>query len=329
MARSRSGGRQPTAGQGPAAEENTVTRNIYFYEIRPEIQDPSHPPPAVDIRRTLHHIEALPFTAEGRYWDDRSGKVLCCWPDHYFRHPRARLGTIRRSGFPQVELNGDLSALTIPGAAGLVEQIHMVFFLEGQTIFVGSEFNFYGPRVPGLKHYLMERAHQVCPPVTIRPLFRRDIVERLARLEDIRLFDLALQAPSSLHSDRIEALPFFDALQATAKQAEAEEIEVILRPRRYSRTEKLSKKLLSWLKSLVGGNEVPGQIARCVVKGLDAETGEIESVDVLKTQFIVQREIVREDAASRALNAVSAYAAIEQSYNGLHDQLLEAAGVQL
>jgi hypothetical protein len=204
----------------------------------------------------------------------------------------------------------------------------MVFFIERKGIIIGSEFNFYGPRVPGFKRYLLARAPGVCPPVTIKPLFRQDVVKQIAALEDVRLFDLAIQNPTAIHSARIEAAPFFPAIRETAKNTAAEEIEVVLRSKRYSRKDTLGPNVLKWLKSWIGREEVPGEISRLVIKGLDGETNQVETVDVLRTQFLSKQEILKEDLLSRALHGPSAYAAIEKAHSDLRNQLLQAAGVQ-
>ena len=166
--------RKSSASSAATTPDYTSERNISFYEMRAEISDQdSPPPPAIDIPAILEHIESLGFDDNGRYWTDDFDRVICCWPDESVRHPRARLGTIRRTGLPQKELAGTLSSLRLPAGSGLAEQIHLVFFNQAGTNIIGSEFNFHGPRVPGLKHYLGARCRDVCPSLTIKPMFSK------------------------------------------------------------------------------------------------------------------------------------------------------------
>src|SRR5262245_56963845 len=114
--------------------------------------------------------------------------------------------------------------LGLPAGCGIAEQIHLVFFPVLQNAFVvGSEFNFYGPRVTALRTYLAQKATDVCAPITIKPIYRKDIIERIARFEDVRLFDVGVHFPS-VRTSQLNSLPFFGALKAAAEASGADDV---------------------------------------------------------------------------------------------------------
>jgi len=64
---------------------------------------------------------------------------------------------------------------------------------------------------------------------------------------------------------------------------------------------------------------------RCVVKGYDPQLEINVDLDLLKEHLVSKQEVIFLDSRSRALNNESAYAAIQQAYANLHDQIGRAA----
>src|SRR6266545_3516700 len=159
-----------------------VERKIYFYRVEVPAETGADRAD-FNVRPVLQHIEGLPFTPEGRYLEGAERNATCCWVDRVRPPQRLRIANVRRSGLPQVERGGRLSRLDIPAESGLVEQIHVVWFPQG---IIGSEFNFYGPRLSRLGRYLAVKALDMCPELSFEPLLREDIVQQLMRLGDVR-----------------------------------------------------------------------------------------------------------------------------------------------
>lgn len=301
-----------------------VERKIYFYRVDAG-QDAAGRPVAFNPAPTLAHLNGLPFTEHGRYWDSGDDNVTCCWVDRAASHGRLRVGNVRRTGFPQVERRGTIEPLSIHPAAGLVEQVHVAFF---PNQIVGSEFNFYGPRLSRLARYFAVRANGVCPPVTFEPLLRQDVTEQLNRLADVRLFHLKIHASyAGVVAEADQDLGA--AFDAAARAGQAEELEIILRPRAYSRGT-LASRLLHTVKQLARRQDLREEASHFTVSGFNEVAERVDAVDILKDQLISRKRIVLgEDERARALDSESAYAAIETAYTELRSELLVAAGVRM
>ena len=312
----------PRAAPGSA----TVERRISFYRVFAGLDDAGRPLP-FDPGPALARVHRLPFTARGRYWQDGDGNATCCWVD--CAEPteplqRLRFGHIRRSGLPQVERRGTLTPLHIPAASGLVEQVHVVFFPGG---IIGSEFNFYGPRLPRLAQYLAAKApHDGCAALAFEPLLRQDVAAQLDQLTDIRLVRLRIRASYAAQVAQADR-DLGSAFEAAGRAGEAEELELVLRALPRSR-HPLAERLLGAVKRLAGFGDLRSEVSRFDVKGLHQQTGRVEELDILSDQLIAKGQIIRQDARTRALDPESAYGAIQRAYAELRDQLELAAGVE-
>jgi hypothetical protein len=308
------------AGSQPPVK--TVERRIYFYRVDAGVDDGGRPLP-FDARPALAWVDALPFTTDGRYLMDEDGNHTCCWPDPALGAcPRLRFGSIRRSGFPQVERGGALAPLHLAPSSGLAEQVHVIFFPDG---IIGAEFNFYGPRITRLPPYLQAKAGDLCPALTFMPLLRQDVSDQLERLRDVRLLRLRIHASYAARvaeADRDLGAAFRAAQRAGA----GEEIEIVIRPRAYSR-QPLARRLLGAVRRLAALGDLRDEVGHFSVKGLNADTGQVDLVDVLSDQLVARAQIICLDGQARALNSASAYAAIERAYGDLRPQLRRAAGV--
>lgn len=304
----------------------SLERNIYFYRI--DAGDDQHGKPIpFDVLGTLQAIESLesvPFTDAGRYMLVEDQLRLCCWVDEISSTGKLRFGTIRRNGFPQQDRDGALSDLGLPQKAGLCESVHVKFFSDS---IIGSDFNFYGPRISRLASYLAEKAPHVSGNVRFEPLLRRDISEQLARMKDVRLFQLKIR---SSFAEKVESVN--ESLGKTFREArkisEADEIEITLSPKRFSR-KSIGGQLLDAAKGLIGLEGFHEASQRCHVRGLDTETNRVELVDLLSDKLIVKKQIVRQGDRSRALDVDSAYGAIESAYEEVKDDLVTARGIQV
>lgn len=302
------------------AAHQSAERKIYFYRLNAG-HLPSGKLRVTNVTSWFHAIHALPFTDAGRYFEIEPGLLTCCWPDRDRYPQRLRVGTIRRSGLPQMERGGQLSALPISPTSGLAEQVHVTFF--GNNI-VGSEFNFYGPRLSRLADYLAERLGVRNPRVSFDPLIRQDVMQQLQRLGDIRLLRMRIKA-SFTETIRQLDQDLGSAFEAAQRAGDAEEVEITLRMKAHSR-DSLSQRAMGFVRKLAQRSDARTEMSDFTVRGLNTETGQVEVVDALNDHLIAKKQIIRESRRSRALNSAAAYAAIEEAYEELRDEL-EAAAV--
>jgi hypothetical protein len=262
----------------------------------------------------------LPFTPEGRYQDIEDGSVFWLNVVRAAQPQQAVLVTVRRNALPLIEASGRFTDLTIPVGAGLAEQTHAILYPNGV---VGVEFNFYGPRIARLGWYAMAKFRDLYPnPITFQPLLRQDVRARLARLLDIRVLELSVRrgyAGVLAQANR----DIFSGLEALAGASEADEIELVLKPKRYSRRERLAEGLLQAVRQVGNRADVRENSSRFRVQGTNPEQRS-EWIDVLSDQLIARKRIVKHAPNSRALESGSAFEAIEEAFREL-EQHVEAA----
>ena len=312
---------RPRTGVRP----NAVERSIYFYKMDFGLDDAGQPI-AGDLVPALRHIDSLEWTPDGRYFDLGEDNFMCCWVDRATQRARVRLATSRRSSLPQRELAGQLSAVPLAPAAGLVEVIHIEFFPDD---IVGADFNFYGPRVQRFGDYLAVKAQGIAPPVTFLPLVRRDVAQQLGRFQDIRLFQLKIHASYATTVRGVNASlgGAFQAARRAGGVNDDVELEIVIRPKEYSRDSALGGGLLTTARRLAARVDLLDNAARFLVGGLDRETNKVEKIDLLRDQLISKKQIVKQGPRTRALLASSAYAAIGEAHFELRDELTAAAAL--
>ena len=297
------------------------SRSIYFYRVSVGKDHDGRPIP-LNVDEVLKEIAALQFTDTGRYMHAEEGNRLCCWFDDGAPAHTLKFGTVRRNAFPQVDTNGELTELGLPVDAGLCESIHCKFF-SGSLI--GSEFNFYGPRITRLGSYLAEKSPRYAGRVMFEPLLRKDVADQLARLKDVRLFKLKIQRSFAEKLRQVDE-SLGNAFVAASAVSDADEIEITLSPERYTR-KGIGKRMLDAAKSLFGLEGFRDATERCQIKGLDSSTHRVEAVDLLSDKLIVKKHIMRQGERSRAVDSFSAYSAIEAAYEEVKDAAEMPVGV--
>jgi hypothetical protein len=101
----------------------------------------------------------------------------------------------------------------------------------------------------------------------------------------------------------------------------------VLRSPPRSRKKLLDFGLVRTAKALLTKRGFHEETKKFELKGLDSETGRVEVVDVLADQLIATKTMLRESDRGRAVDAKSAYAAIEAAFDEHRKDLLLAAGV--
>lgn len=303
----------------------TLERKIHFYLSDIGLNEsgnilPFNPTPALDA------ISQLPFTddSNSRYLLDDDGNAICVWPHDNSSYPMVRFCQIRRTGLPQLERAGTVSNLNLAADAGLLEPVHVVFFPDN---IVGADFNFYGPRLTRLGHYLRAKSENAVPTASFRPLLRQDVAEQLDHLTEIRLVNLRVKT-SYLDAIHRADNSLGDAFAANADVLDGavEDLEIILRPSKAGRQGALSR-LISPLKTLARGLGLRENVERFHIKGTLDTTGKVGLVDLLHDQLITRKQILRIGERSRAVDQNSAFQAICEAHDELADGLRHAASL--
>lgn len=300
----------------------TLERKIHFYRADAG-KDASGFPVPFDPFPAIKKINSLPFSEQqGRYLATIDGNALCTWIDDQSDRPKIRFGQIRRAGLPQIEEMGHLSDLDLAAAAGLVEPVHVVFFSDN---IAGVDFNFYGPRIQRLGHYLRVKAGDPTPLVHFEPLLRLDVVNQLNRLRDVRIFDLKIR-PSFVPAVEQADQDLGSAFAAAKRIGETEQIEIVLRPAKAVR-KSFGERLREIGTSLAKRSDLKTEATKFIIGGQREDTHRVDEIDLLRDHLICRKQIFKQGARSRALDPFSAYAAIEAAYDDLEDELIAAASI--
>ena len=307
-----------------------VEKEIYFYRVNSG-RDKSGRLLSFDPLPVSEVIDKLPFRKDvsdkSRYWKDAgdNNKVIACWIDNKSMPCQIRLGTIRRSEFPQVEQQGEVSALEMAEGSGLLEQTHIVFF--GDDI-AGSDYNFYGPRISRFPYYLAEKAVGVAPEVlNFNPILRRDLYKQLTDMKFLKMFNIKVRAPISESMKNVDE-SLWQMFETAIHIGDAETIEVILTASR-RRGELLHERLIEFAKKMAKQPDLQRDIKKFQIKGYNERKQDDVFIDLLKDRLVVKRSILKLDRRSQALNSKSAYRAIISAYEELKEEIQASASMEL
>jgi hypothetical protein len=299
---------------------SVVERKIFFYRIHSNEKDDTGHPRKIDIPETLKDLAALPFDKTGRYMaHDATGNEYCAWLEKSDVEARQLVfGAVRRKGLPQMDdAGGHLSPLPIPDGAGLIEPIHVVFFDDGV---VGSEFNFYGPRMSRLTQYLQVKCPDTFSGCWFDQLLRGDAIAELEQFSEISLVQLAI------HAQDIETLrganeSLHEAFKSVANFGDPQKVEIVLRSGRKVPFGATVKKRL--LRLLTSGSY--RTLDKFVVSG---KTGAARAdIDLLWDKLIATKKIMTLGERTRALDDKAAFVAIRQAHTELKTDLKDAKGL--
>ena len=298
-----------------------VTRAIHFY--RASIgRDAAHRLIPFNVRPHLSEIDELSWETGDRYLDSGDGVDIACWLRRTRGRPRMIFANVRRSGLPQIEEFGELTAMPLTGRQGISDAIHVVFFADG---IVGCDFNFYGPRPSRAGWYLRERT-SAPDSLSFERLAHPDVIDQLRRLEGLRLFTLRV---SRADIDALASVDqsLHDAFAAAARVGDAPEIEVTARVEGHAR-EVLDEQFQALSERLLRAPGIAHLARTLKVVGVDPDTSRATEINLLSDALVSRRQVLRENAEDRAIDPRSAFAAIEESFEQLQDLLRRAASVQ-
>lgn len=300
-------------------DRETLSRKIMFF--RADVgRDKGGKPFVFEAQPVMEHIETLPFNpAAGRYLSEPDGNALCVFPE---RNRKAlMMCRIRRSGLPRVELAGSISELDIDDDAGLMEATHVVFFEEN---IVGIEYNHYGPRSGSLVRYMSSKCGHLARSLALHPILRNDVAMELSRLQEIRLLELRI-LPSYQGAVR-EADESLAAAFAASESVFGgqRELSIVIKPEKETRTRALDR-LIGPVARLAEGRDIRDHATCFQVRGRCSDTMYVETIDLLKDRLVANARVECVTGRSRTVVSGSAYDAIEEAFNGLSDELREAA----
>lgn len=308
---------QPRRG----SKQSELGRKVHFYRADCG-QSKAGKPLAYKHEPAIAHINKLPFTDHetgGRYFEDEDN-VYCCWVEE--DPNKIRFAVIRRDAWPQIEEQGNVSPLNFPANVGLIEVIHVRFFPKN---IVGFDSNFYGPRLPRLGRYISRVAPGVGQKVNFSPLLRRDALNELSG-RDLRVFSMRIK------NSEIETIKKADkslgaAFEATDEVSQADEVQVVLRPKRYSRGN-LGNKLMNVTKKLAKRGDIASIASEFKVDVMEPGKAS-QTVDLLGDAFIADTRILRQSTTGRAVDPNDAFAKIEEAYEDRRQELEKAASLGL
>jgi hypothetical protein len=264
------------------------------------------------------HLKALSQLQGGdRYYSLADGRVVCAWATP--KEGRLRVGNIRRNDLPQVEQDGKLKGLGLPADAGLAEQMHVVFFDDN---IVGADFNFYGPRMSSVATYLKLRGNAPAN-LSFDPLVLQDIGPLIARINEVTMFRLRIR-PSFMDELKKADETLHAAFEAAEKVSDAGEIELVVRIKPHARDGMLSKGLKAIVNKLRRSSEIGDQVSKFVIGGRDETGAKVEDVDILKNLITASKKVLKSGERTRAVQAESAFEAIEQARDELREQIAAA-----
>jgi len=295
---------------------DTVDRKIYFYKMKIKKNGRYIRPEPI-----FSTIKQMPFSENGRYLKLSDGNMWSMYVDSINLPLKARIGTIRKKGLPMIERRGQTKPLTIPPDAGLYEPMHFIIFPDN---IVGFEYNFYGPRPGSLRLYLQRKVSSLVDEVELIPLMRRDVYTLLSKIEEIKLFRLKIHRNmEELLRELDDNLP--DAIKALKRTTDAEYIEIVLRPERRSRhgiNIQFFKRLGKWLSK----PEVRDAVETLKIRARNKITHTIEDFDLLQEYLLSVKQVVKQDDIHRSVNTNAMYAAIQEAYTELKDEIDRITG---
>jgi hypothetical protein len=270
---------------------------------------------------SLKYIEENPFDFSSRYYQIQEGNVLFVIIDFQSSkdYIEGRAIVSRKNLLPELEQNGELKPLTdiIPSNSGLAETSHFVYFLEKSII--GFETNYYGPRPTQLAAYLQSKANNIIEAINLKPILNLDVENKLKNIREVALLSIEIHKNGAYVLQQLNE-NLSRAFEAAASFSEAETVEIILRKKKYSKKGFIINQIKDKILNILSDQSSREQFLK--FRG-DAyyNNGEqaLRHFDLLEDKMIVTKKVLLVDKKSKKVNSKSAYSAIIQSYNELHD----------
>ncbi|MFZ7133117.1 MAG: hypothetical protein ACOWWR_12225 [Eubacteriales bacterium] len=299
---------------------NTVERKVYFYRI--VAMNREQKLKFNDLVKAAEEINTLDWDTDERYMDIADGDCVCAWCDQIRPQIRMKLGIKRKNALPDIEDSGNLTPLNIADTAGLSELTHIVIFPSG---IVGVEFNFYGPRIQRLKHYLEMKTG--INSIDLQMLLQHDVEHALEKFRNISILHFRLKRSDATLLSEADAGGLGAGFDAIVEQLQAPLIEVVLRNPKHSKMP-LPNSFLHLAKMLAKHAKTRETFDILKIKGYNENTYRSEELDLLRDALISSQSVVKQGPRSRSLNSQSVYEAINGAYMQLKEDIGQAAALE-
>ena len=287
-----------------------IFRRVYFYRGFFE-KDSSES----DLESIFNHVNSLPFTNDGRYLKLDGGNLRSMYVEHSELPFKGILGTVRKAGLPLLEEMGSTSPLDIPDTAGLYEPMHFMIFPRNV---IGFEYNFYGPRINGLKEYLPKKAPNLIDKVELTPLMRTDIQELISKMGEIKLFRIGIHRNMGDHL-RIINDNVHDAFKKLKENDFSEVIEISLRPEKYSR-KSIRIPFIDRLPQFL--SEAKDDVDTAIIRAENTSNeNKVDTFDLLQQYLLTTKSVSKIDDSHRSVNSESMFTAISDAYDELKGEI--------
>lgn len=293
---------------------NSIFRKIFFFRLICEKDDKD-----ADLVKIFEYINKLPFNEHGRYLKFPSGDLLSMFVDSTKKPIKFRIGTIRKRGLPVIEKKGITNPLILAADEGLLEPVHVMIFDKNV---IGFEFNFYGPRIGVLKNYLPQKTIDLIDNIDIRAMIRRDILQMLSRVGEIKVFSMSFQRDMDEYLKELDK-NLIDAVKEIKKGTDAPYIDIVLKHEPYSRKGikisflKDKNRVARWLSK----PEVKEGLNKFKIKCKDIQTQNTVEFDLLQQYLLSKKFIEAKDDKHNVVDTESAYNAIISSYLELKKEI--------
>ncbi|WP_406657525.1 hypothetical protein V7O62_02925 [Methanolobus sp. ZRKC2] len=291
-----------------------IIKKIYFYRLLMEMDGEF-----VNASDAFSEINEIPFDNDERYYELKNGNKWAMYVDSCENPIRARMGTRRENELPEVECAGNLTPLDIPPKSGLYEPTHFTLFSDNV---VGVEYNHYGPRISSLNQYIPRKIPDVVDKITIHPLMKRDVLETIQDIGEVRSFSFAAHRDMGLLIKQLDKnlSAGFEALKRTS---DSEMIEVVLKNPQYSR-DKVELPLISNIANLISWlrkSEVKDGVNKFKIHAQDTTLDEYRTFDLLQEYIMSEKQVITIDETHRTVNSNAMYAAIHQAYRDCKSEI--------
>lgn len=253
-----------------------------------------------------------------------------CWPEDAWNN-RFKFGLVNRGLLPELEENGVLSDLDLTDKQGLAETSHYVFFDNG---IVGELYNHNGPKVGRVQEYIREqmgplRRQYGFPKIV--PLMSRDAWDRINRfnfIEEVTVKVVPLEQPT-LTGTQVRLgqaiLAAFDAANNEAGQ-----VTVCFGKKPYARKPTfiggLVEDIRQWAR---GSTDLGGEVTGIKIGGRAVEEQATVEVNLFKHHLVAKKKVVRQRGRKKAVEDLSAYQAIEEAFEDMHEDIRNSLAVLL
>lgn len=294
-----------------APKVDTVNRKVYFFRLAHAMQS------LPEVASAVSRIDELPFNENGRYLSvNDEDNLLSLYVDSRQFPLKLHFGRIRRNNLPLIEHGGKFQPLSLRDGAGLIDGCHIVLFSDG---IVAAELNQDGPRLRRLGPYLQIKGMTQQGAPKFLPLYQKDIIDELDRLQSITLLELEIKATDTDLIARADE-HLGAAFSACRDAGSSSKTRLVL-----SATRTRNEALRSLVKRLFINDDSRKLLKRFYVKGQDRPTSQPRGLDLLEEYLVSSQIFIRRGEKSKAIDSEHAYDVIEQAYEENYHRFESAA----